>query len=630
MMILLLIQCHRNSETSRNLVLPFSLATALDSIAKLDSLVSAKKVSDNQQSRQLSRKAITIATKIQSETALAKAYLMMGVACGNPDEDSAFIFYTKSLKLAEKNKLLSIIPNLYYNIAMVYQEASDAKSSILYLDSCIASASKVKEYRLLSDALITLGVIKLDAFDSLHAKELFDSSYRIARRYSLDKQSGVNLANLSKFEKDPIVINRMQRHSIEFLSRIPGNEEEIAMILINIGTRCSNPDSAIAYFQSANKIGQAGHSSLVQIAASNNLAYSFLDKKDFRNAEFCLVNMGIPLAIKTSNFSWLSTLYDTYADVLFAQKKTDKAFQCERKALQAGKEAYHQQATGQVRLLASLLELNSKEATIHEKEAEVQLKTNKINQISVWFVLSMLILVAIIFAVVWKLQRNKINNQKSLIESAKKLIASEENLKGRVSMELHDLTTPFYTSILQQIEAARIDNPQIEEQLKGKLALLAASLRQISHRLSTTFIEQLSINELVVGLCKDIQGLTKIPIHCVMGQDSFNLTNDESLHIYRIVQELLTNALKYVTFGEIRLSLSQEAGMFFILYKDTGSGFDAKAGKEHGLGVVNICERAKIIDGKAILTTAPGKGTQWSIVITLANKGKERTQKLNT
>jgi len=78
---------------------------------------------------------------------------------------------------------------------------------------------------------------------------------------------------------------------------------------------------------------------------------------------------------------------------------------------------------------------------------------------------------------------------------------------------------------------------------------------------------------------------------------------------------LLMNAIKHVTYGDIRISLSEEEEMLVILYQDTGEGFEAEAVAGKGLGIMNIFERAKIINGKAVLNTYPGKGTRWYITI---------------
>jgi signal transduction histidine kinase len=135
--------------------------------------------------------------------------------------------------------------------------------------------------------------------------------------------------------------------------------------------------------------------------------------------------------------------------------------------------------------------------------------------------------------------------------------------------------------------------------------------------MSNNFIEQLTIVELVSGLCEDLKTRSSIPIHYKFGQASFNLSAEKTIHIYRIIQEILTNAIKHVSFGEITISLSEEAGIFFILYKDTGPGFDTNTATKKGLGVMNIFERAKIIGGNAILNTIPGGETKWNISVPL-------------
>jgi signal transduction histidine kinase len=104
-------------------------------------------------------------------------------------------------------------------------------------------------------------------------------------------------------------------------------------------------------------------------------------------------------------------------------------------------------------------------------------------------------------------------------------------------------------------------------------------------------------------------------MHCVIGPGEFNLSKEETIHIYRIIQELLTNAIKYVSSGEINLSLTMEEGMLFILYQDSGPGFNMQAPGTKGLGILNIFERAKIIHGKAVLNSARGTGTKWNITI---------------
>jgi signal transduction histidine kinase len=513
--------------------------------------------------------------------------------------------------------LKKIKPKIYYALAMIYRAALDTKMSVIFLDSSIISAKRIKDYVSLSNAYNALGNLKFNLLDTLDAKVMYDSAYNIAQRNVLPKQTGISMASLSRFEQDSISCSEMRKKAIEILRKQPGNEEEIALILINLGTRSSNTDTAIKYYLSSIKFAQSGNFDEVEIAAYNNLAYSFIDKKNFIEAERSLVNHAIPIAEKFENYDWLSTLYDSYTDVLTAEKKIDKALLYARKALKTRIKADKKRAADQVRLLSALLDVKNREVRIQIDEKEIQVKENKIQLVIFWFSISFLIVLLVLFLMLWKLQRIKIIYQKEQIESAKKLIESEENMKNRVSMELHSLVSPFYISVSQQIEKARINDSNIVKDLKERITNMTENIRQISHRMSISFIEELTISELVTDLCENLKEISNIPIHCLIENKDFHLSSEETIHAYRIAQELLTNALKYVTFGEISIRLFEEEGRFYMLYKDTGGGFDVRTNSKKGLGIINICERAKIINGKAVLITEPGKGTKWNIIIPL-------------
>ncbi len=600
-----------------------------DSINILDSLVNAIKISNNRMAHYYANRAIGLAIALNSQEALARALLLTGVAYKNFSDDSSFIYYSRAYNIANKYNLEKIKPKIYYNLAMIYYSASDSKKSMLYLDSSINVAQKVKDWVWMSNSYNALGNLKSDLLDSSDARSFFDSSFRIAERHSLQKQLGIAMASLSRFEKDQDEAGRMQKQAIATLQKHPGNEEETALILINLGTQNSNADSSIKYYQTAIKLAKLANSTGVEIASYNNLAYSFMDKSDLVSADKCLILNAIPLALKNENQDWLSTLYDSYSEVLFAEHKTGQALIYERKALNSRMKADKKQAAGQVRLLASLLNVKNRELVIQEKERELQQKENKIHLMNFWFSVAFIVLLLIVFLIVWKLQRNKIRFHKELLESAKRLITFEETIKGRVSMELHDLIGPFHAAMLEYFEEAQINNKSIEQGLKNKLITMTTSLRQISHRMQYRLVEQFTISELVRDWCKALNKTSSIPINYYISKEDFSLSKEETLHIYRIVQELLTNGIKYVTFGEINLSLSEERSRLFILYKDTGPGFDTQKIKQ-GLGIQNIFERAKIIHGTAVLNSSPGKGTRWNITIPITHTGKVSSSKTNT
>jgi signal transduction histidine kinase len=69
-----------------------------------------------------------------------------------------------------------------------------------------------------------------------------------------------------------------------------------------------------------------------------------------------------------------------------------------------------------------------------------------------------------------------------------------------------------------------------------------------------------------------------------------------------------------------------EEGMVFILYQDSGTGFDVSTSGLNGLGLLNIFERAKIINGTAVLNSKPAEGTRWNISIPHKQEVKENPE----
>jgi tetratricopeptide (TPR) repeat protein len=110
----------------------------------------------------------------------------------------------------------------------------------------------------------------------------------------------------------------------------------------------------------------------LEIACYNNLAYCYLNKGLINEAESCLLDHAIPLAKTSNNLDWLSTLYDSYSDVLSATANYKEAIIYEKKSIEISAEANKKSAASQVRLLSSMLDLKNKEGLIQSKNEEIE------------------------------------------------------------------------------------------------------------------------------------------------------------------------------------------------------------------------------------------------------------------
>lgn len=83
----------------------------------------------------------------------------------------------------------------------------------------------------------------------------------------------------------------------------------------------------------------------------------------------------------------------------------------------------------------------------------------------------------------------------------------------------------------------------------------------------------------------------------------------ESLNLYRVIQECLTNILKHAQATEINVNFSRlRSNLYLFQISDNGQGFNVYE-VQAGLGLSSIQERLKMLGGKLQIVSEEGKGT---------------------
>jgi signal transduction histidine kinase len=90
------------------------------------------------------------------------------------------------------------------------------------------------------------------------------------------------------------------------------------------------------------------------------------------------------------------------------------------------------------------------------------------------------------------------------------------------------------------------------------------------------------------------------------------------LAVYRIAEEALTNVVKHAKAGKVIVRLDQHrVGWLRLTVRDDGQGFDAES-VPHGLGMATMQDYAGAADGKCVVHSAPGVGTEVEAVLPLS------------
>jgi signal transduction histidine kinase len=439
---------------------------------------------------------------------------------------------------------------------------------------------------------------------------------------------GIALGSLARVQSDNTKAIKKQKEAIINLKKAKGTEQEIANIYINIGNRSNKSDTAIFYYRLALKLAKNGNLPKIEIGAYNNMAYSYLDLKNIAEAESSIIH-AIRLAIQIKDDDWLSTLYDSYGDILYQKEAYKDAVTWEKKAIGARIKADKKQASQQVRFLATRFEVKNKELIIQNTKTELLLQKNRLEQTKLWLAVSVLFMIVSVFVLLSLMQRNRMKLQHEQITSARRLIEMEESEKGRTARELHDITGQLIMGITGEVEKLDLPDDRNKAEIQAKIKDLGRSIRAISHRMNKAMLEHFTFKELITGQCEDIQKLTGMRVQLDMPEGNYDLPEEMVLHTYRIVQELLTNASKYVSESTVRISFINRNNNLIMSYSDNGKGFDTKEIKNLGMGIMNIFERAKLLGGKAKLTSSPGNGTKWEILIPLKIRRKSSLNKVN-
>lgn len=188
--------------------------------------------------------------------------------------------------------------------------------------------------------------------------------------------------------------------------------------------------------------------------------------------------------------------------------------------------------------------------------------------------------------------------------------------RNRIAMELHDgiVNSIFTTRFnLMQLEPGALDKKQ---QLVEELQKAENEIRRVSHDLKQNLLfEDETLPEILANLIEAQQNEfnTKFDLSVDKYIDWSAISSNAKIHVYRIIQEALQNSNKYSKATRCCVFLLKNGDKTTIRIWDNGMGFNPKKVKQ-GIGLKNIKERVKSLNGELKITSSPEKGTTIEII----------------
>jgi two-component system, NarL family, sensor histidine kinase UhpB len=198
-------------------------------------------------------------------------------------------------------------------------------------------------------------------------------------------------------------------------------------------------------------------------------------------------------------------------------------------------------------------------------------------------------------------------------------ILAQEKERNELGLELHDNINQLLSVVKLYLGRAKTEKALSEEMIdKSYLHLEEAirDIRKLSHSLVAPSLGHDGLKEALEDLTRSVQDLNKIDIRLLLDEDFELALQDKKkeLMLYRIVQEQLTNIVKYANATEVVICLELQENNLTLMINDNGVGFDTQL-QSNGIGLKNINSRVHFYAGKMSLTSAPGEGCTLEISV---------------
>ncbi|MNF80415.1 Sensor histidine kinase LiaS [compost metagenome] len=199
------------------------------------------------------------------------------------------------------------------------------------------------------------------------------------------------------------------------------------------------------------------------------------------------------------------------------------------------------------------------------------------------------------------------------------LLAVQEQERTQLAQSLHDDLGQYLAGIRAQACLLRLiaDQPETVErtvrELEHNCEHLQRGFRALVHNLYPVVLQHLPLAEAVALLVQQWQGRQGIECQLRVSAHLPALSAPDKTHLYRLLQEALTNIARHAEASQVRVRLQHHGAQLRLLVRDNGRG--AVSPQPPGVGLHSMRERARSLGGDLRIYSHPGAG--WALALSM-------------
>ncbi len=275
------------------------------------------------------------------------------------------------------------------------------------------------------------------------------------------------------------------------------------------------------------------------------------------------------------------------------------------------------------------------------KQKEIaQLKANnlakeKINQRN-YFLMALLIAAILILTAMFYAYRNRQKTKEAYLEIDDILQEQELNIayarleekdatQKQIGQDLHDrlgmmLSTIklYFNEFSEQVKELKTDNQQKRDKTFELLDEAVQEVRRIAHNMQSGILKKFGLAEAVKDLGNTITDSGQLVVKVYTYGLKERIPNELEYKLFKIIQELVSNALKHGRASQLTISLSKQENLLNLMVEDDGIGFNpSEVAEKGGMGLKNVTFRVTELSGTCHFDSVKDRGTNVIIDIPL-------------